>query len=131
VYIGYPKYVASISNHVKIGSVTCLFWLPQLENRGSQNSSEQSCDSLLSVPKIRSTPNSKWSSLLWNSIKPKSYRGLKMSYFGYILLQQNLAIFYNSKKLGGGVHIHIFVFCPTDFFWKRYRLFLNIFYFKF
>jgi hypothetical protein len=37
------KYVASISNHVKIGSVTCLFWLPLLKNRGSQNSSEQSC----------------------------------------------------------------------------------------
>jgi hypothetical protein len=67
VCIGYTKYVASISNHVKIGSVTCLFWLPLLENRGSQNSSEQSCDSLLfhsiSVPNIRSTPNSKWSSL--------------------------------------------------------------------
>jgi hypothetical protein len=35
---------------------------------GSRNSSEQSCDCLLfhsiSVPKIRSTPNSKWSSLL-------------------------------------------------------------------
>ena len=65
--IGYTKYVAPISNHVKIGSITCLFWLPLLENRGSQNSSEQSCDSLLfdsiSVPKIRSTPNSKWSSL--------------------------------------------------------------------
>ena len=26
--IGYTKYVASISNHVKMGSVTCLFWLP-------------------------------------------------------------------------------------------------------
>jgi hypothetical protein len=67
VYIGYTKSVASISNHVKIGSVTCLFWLPLLENRGSQNSSEQSCDCLpfqsISVPKIRSTPNSKWSSL--------------------------------------------------------------------
>jgi hypothetical protein len=68
VCIGYTKYVASISDHVKIGSVTCLFWLPLLENRGSQNSSEQSCDSLpfnsISVPKIWSTPNSKWSSLL-------------------------------------------------------------------
>ena len=67
VCIGYTKYVASISDHVKIGSATCLFWLPLLENRGSQNSSEQSCDYLLlhsiSVPKIRSTPNSKWSSL--------------------------------------------------------------------
>ena len=38
VCIGYTKSVASISNHVKIGSVTCLFWLPLLENRGSQNS---------------------------------------------------------------------------------------------
>jgi hypothetical protein len=68
VCIGYTKSVASISNHVKIGSVTCPFWLPLLENRGSQNSSEQSCDCLLfhsiSVPKIRSTPNSKWSSLV-------------------------------------------------------------------
>ena len=65
--IGYTKSVASISNHVKMGSVTCLFWLPLLKNRGSQNSSEQSCDCLLfhsiTVPKIRSTPNSKWSSL--------------------------------------------------------------------
>jgi hypothetical protein len=47
VCIGYTKYVASISNHVKIGSVTCPFWLPLLENRGSQNSTEQSCDCLL------------------------------------------------------------------------------------
>jgi hypothetical protein len=68
VCIGYTKSVASISNHVKMGSATCLFWLPFLENRGSQNSSEQSCDCLLfhaiSVSKIRSTPNSKWSCLL-------------------------------------------------------------------
>jgi hypothetical protein len=35
--IGYTKSVASISNHVKMGSVTCLFWLPLLENRGNQN----------------------------------------------------------------------------------------------
>jgi hypothetical protein len=44
-----------------------LFWLPQLENRGSQNTSEQSRDCLLfhaiSVPKIRSTPSSKWMQL--------------------------------------------------------------------
>ena len=41
--------------------------LPLRENRGRQNSSEQSCHCLLfrsiSVPKIRSTPNSKWSNL--------------------------------------------------------------------
>jgi hypothetical protein len=32
VCIGYRKSVASISNHVKMGSVMCLFWLPLLEN---------------------------------------------------------------------------------------------------
>jgi hypothetical protein len=54
VCIGYTKSVASISDHVKIGSVTCLFWLPLLENRGSQNSSEQSCDCLpfYSIPLV-------------------------------------------------------------------------------
>jgi hypothetical protein len=47
VCIVYTKYVASISDHLKIGSITRLFWLPLLKNRGSQNSSEQSFDSLL------------------------------------------------------------------------------------
>ena len=69
--IGYTKSVASISNHVKMGNVTCLFWLPLLLSRGSplgqSEDSEQSCDRFwfdsISVPKIRSTPNSKWSSL--------------------------------------------------------------------
>jgi hypothetical protein len=66
VCIGYTKYVTSISNHMKIGSVTCLFWLPLLENRGSQNSRVTLFCSI-SVSKIRSTPNRKWSSLLGTS----------------------------------------------------------------
>jgi hypothetical protein len=44
-----------------------LFWLPLLENRDSQNNSGQSWCCLLfhsiNVPKMWSTPNSKWSSL--------------------------------------------------------------------
>jgi hypothetical protein len=67
--IGYTKYVASISNHVKIGSVACLFWLPLYSKIGVVRTVQNTArDCLLfysiSVPKIpRSTPNSKWSSL--------------------------------------------------------------------
>jgi hypothetical protein len=39
--------LSPICNHVKIGRITCLLWLPLLKNLGSQNSSEQSCDCLL------------------------------------------------------------------------------------
>jgi predicted Fe-S protein YdhL (DUF1289 family) len=81
VCIGCTKSVDSISNHVKIGSVMCLLWLPYSEIEVSQNSSEQSCDCLLfhsiSVPKIQSILRTVNEAACWSTYRLPSTKKVK------------------------------------------------------
>jgi hypothetical protein len=53
----------------------------------------------------------------WHMALSKIYKRL---YLGCRAVTRHDIIMIRFTKLNsGGVHIHIFMFCPTDFFWKR------------